>query len=161
MRNEPDGSVTTFVQGEEVLVKRFLERIKEPPLPIGVKGFEVKDAELNRNVKFFDVEFGSLAEELQEGFGSMEKEFRDYRGEFRGFVGEFREYRGEFRSFADGTDKNFETLAEKYGDIHEKLTQVLETLQRESAEARRELTRAVDTLTELVKRFIGQQRSTP
>lgn len=45
--------------------------------------------------------------------------------------------------------------------ISEKLTQVLETLQKESAETRRELTRAVDALTELVKRFIGQQHSTP
>jgi acylphosphatase len=147
VRNEPDGSVTTFVQGEEELVRQFLERIKDQPLLIGVKSFEVKDAELNPNVKFFDVEFGSLAEELQEGFGSMEKEFRDYRG--------------EFRSFAERTDKNFETLAQKYGEISEKLTQVLETLQRESAETRRELTRAVDALTELVKRFIGQQRSAP
>lgn len=161
VRNEPDGSVAIFVQGEEELVKQFLERIKDPQPPIDVKSFEVKDAELSPNVKFFDVEFGSLAEELQEGFGSMEKEFRDYRGEFRGFVGEFRDYRGEFRSFAERTDKNFETLAQKYGEISEKLTQVLETLQRESAETRRELTRAVDALTELVKRFIGQQRSAP
>jgi acylphosphatase len=142
VRNEPDGSVAIFVQGEEELVKQFLEMIKDPQAPISVKSFEPKDAELNPNVKFFDVEFGSLAEELQEGFGSMEKEFRDYRG--------------EFRSFAERTDENFETLAQKYGEISEKLTQVLETLQRESAETRRELTRAVDALTELVKRFIGQ-----
>lgn len=161
VRNGLDGSVTIFVQGEEEMVKQFLERIKAPEPPISVKSFEVKDAELNPSVKFFDVEFGSLAEELQEGFGSMEKEFRDYRGEFRGFVGEFRDYRGEFHGFAERTDKSFETLAQKYGEISEKLTQVLETLQRESAETRRELTRAVDALTELVKRFIGQQRSAP
>jgi acylphosphatase len=182
VRNEPDGSVAIFVQGEEELVKQFLEKIKDIPPTMGVKSFEVKDAELNPNVKFFNVEFGSLAEELQEGFGSMEKEFRDYRQEFRGFVGgfrdyreefrdyrqesrgfvgEFRDYRGEFRGFAERTDKNFETLAQKYGEISEKLTQVLETLQRESAETRRELTRAVDALTELVKRVISQQRSAP
>jgi acylphosphatase len=156
VRNEPDGSVAIFVQGEEGLVEQFLEMIKEPQLPVSVKGFEVKAAELNPNVKFFDVEFGSLAEELQEGFGSMEKEFKNYRQEFGGFVGEFRDYRGEFRSFAERTDKNFETLAQKYGEISEKLTEVLETLQRESADTRKELTRAVDSLTELVKRFIGQ-----
>jgi len=74
---------------------------------------------------------------------------------------EFIDCRGEFRSFAERTDKSFETLAQKYGEISEKLTQVLETLQRESAETRKELTRAVDALTELVKRFIGQRRSAP
>jgi acylphosphatase len=196
VRNEPDGSVTIFVQGEKELVKQFLEKIKDIPPTMGVRSFEVRDAELNPNVKFFKVEFGSLAEELQEGFGSMEREFgdyrqefrgfvgefrdyrqefrgfvgefrdyreefRDYRQEFRGFVGEFRDYRGEFRGFAERTDSNFETLAQKYGEISEKLTQVLETLQRESAETRRELTRAVDALTELVKRVISQQRSAP
>lgn len=145
VRNMADGSVAIFVQGEESLVKQFLEEIKEPPRPVVVKGFEVKAAELNPRLNFFRVEFGSLAEELQEGFGSMEKEFRDYRE--------------EFRSFAERTDKNFETIAQKYGEISEKLTHVLETLQKESAETRRELTRAVDALTELIKQFIGKQTS--
>lgn len=159
VRNEADGSVTVFVQGEERLVEQFLERIREAPQPVVVKDFGVNAANLNPNLKFFSIEFGSLAEELQEGFGSMEREFRDYRGEFRGFVGEFRDYRHEFRGFAERTGKNFETLAKKYGEISEKLTRVLETLQRESAETRRELTRAVDALTELIKQFITQRRS--
>lgn len=30
VRNEADGSVTVFVQGEESLVEQFLKRIKEP-----------------------------------------------------------------------------------------------------------------------------------
>jgi len=166
VRNEKDGSVSVFVQGDEALVKQFLERIREPPRPVVIKDFEVKVAKVNPKMKFFNVKFGSLAEELQEDFGSMEKEFRDYRGEFRGFVGEFRDYREEFRdyreefrNFAERTDKNFQMLAERYGEISEKLTQVLETLQRESAETRRELTRAVDALTELIKQFIASRRS--
>ena len=167
VRNEKDGSVTVFVQGEAGLVEQFLEKIKEPPRHVVIKGFEVKTANLNPKVKFFDVKFGSLAEELQEGFGSMETEFKDYRREFGGFAGEFRDYRKEFRDyrqefrgFAERTDESFQTLGERYGEISEKLTEVLETLRRESAETRRELTRAVDALTELIKQFIAQQRST-
>jgi acylphosphatase/archaellum component FlaC len=178
--NEEDGSLTVFVQGEDELVKQFIERIKKPSMPVVVEGFEVKTADLDPKVKFFKVKFGSLAEELQEGFGSMEREFRDYRnefggfvGEFRdyreefrdyrnefgGFVGEFRDYREEFRSFAERTDKNFQTLAERYGEISAKLTQVLETLNRESAETRKELTRAVNALTELIGQVLTQRRS--
>jgi acylphosphatase len=170
VRNEPDGSVTVFVQGEEGLVEQFLVRIREPPPPITIKSFEVKDSKLSPKIKFFRIEFGSFGEELQEGFGSMEREFRDYRQEFRGFVGEFRDYRQEFRGFvgefrdyrqefrgfAERTDKNFQALAEKYGEISEKLTLILETLRRESDETRRELTRAVDSLTELIKHFIRE-----
>ncbi|MDI6690267.1 MAG: acylphosphatase [Candidatus Bathyarchaeota archaeon] len=181
VRNEADGSVTVFVQGEESLIEQFLKRIKEPPRPAIVKSLEAKPAEVNPDLKFFTIEFGSLAEELQEGFGSVEKEFRDYREEFRNyrqefrdyrqefrsFVGEFgdyrkefRDYRQEFRNFAERTDKNFENLAQKYGEISEKLTQVLETLQKESAETRKELIRAVDALTELIKQFIAKQSFT-
>jgi len=159
VRNEADGSISVFAQGERRLVEQFLEKIRGPPRPVVVEGFEAEAAKLNPKVKFFNVRFGSLAEELQEGFGSMEKEFRDYSEEFGGFVGEFRDYREEFRSFAERTDKNFQTLAEKYGKISEKLTQVLETLQKESAETRKELTRAVDALTELIKQFIARQGS--
>ncbi|MEM0328381.1 MAG: hypothetical protein QXN53_07400 [Thermoproteota archaeon] len=38
------------------------------------------------SLRNFRIRFGPLAEELQEGFGAMEKEFRDYRNEFRDFA---------------------------------------------------------------------------
>ena len=171
VKNEKDGSVTVFAQGEEPQLNQLLARIKAPPPPTSIKGFAEETAKPDPKMKYFEIRFGSIAEELQEGFGAMEKEFRDYRGEFkdyrqefRGFVGEFRDYREEFRdyrqefrSFAERTDQNFKTLEEKYGEISTKLTQVLETLQRESMETRKELTRAVDTLVELVRRFIGKK----
>ncbi|MEM2885587.1 MAG: acylphosphatase [Thermoproteota archaeon] len=178
VRNERDGSVSIFAQGDEEKLSRFLGRIRAPEEPIVVKSFVEKPAKVNPRLKFFEMRYGRLAEELQEGFGAMEREFRDYRGEFRSFKDEFRDYRGEFRSFkdefrdyrgefenyrqefrdfADRTDQNFKTLMDKYGEISEKLTQVLETLQRESAETRKELTRAIDTLSELVRKFVGKE----
>jgi len=170
-RNEDDGSVTVFAQGSEPLLSKFLEMIRTPPEPSNVKSFTRRAASVNPKVRHFRIKFGSVAEELHEGFGSMEKEFRDYRGEFRGFKeefrdyrqefrdyrGEFRDYRKEFRGFASRTDENFKTLEEMYGETSAKLTQVLETLERESMETRRELTRAVDTLSELVAQFVGKK----
>ena len=50
---------------------------------------------------------------------------------------------------------------EKYGEISDKLTQVLETLQRESMETRKELTRAIDTLSELVRKFMAGAAGPP
>jgi acylphosphatase len=89
VQNETDKSVIVFVQGEKSQVEQFLKKIKETPQPVAVKDFEVKVADLNPNLNFFSIEFGSLAEELQEGFGSMEKEFKDYREEFRDYRQEF------------------------------------------------------------------------
>jgi len=178
VRNERDGAVTIMAQGEDEQLEAFLEKIKNPPEPVLIKGFSEKPCRVNPGLKSFEVRFGPLAMELQEGFGAMEKEFRDYREEFRDyreefrdyrqefkdyrqefreFREEFRDYRQEFREFASRTDRNFQILMEKYGEISEKLTQVLETLQRESLETRRELTRAIDTLSDLVKKFTAEK----
>jgi len=183
VKNERDGSVTIFAQGGDKQLKTFVERVRAPPEPMLVRSFLEKSGRINPRLKFFEIEFGPLAMELQEGFGAMgsefrdyrqefrgfvgefrdyrqefrdyRQEFRDYRQEFRGFVGEFRDYRQEFRDFAQRTDQNFKVLMEKYGEISDKLTQVLETLQRESMETRKELTRAIDTLSELVRKFMA------
>lgn len=162
--NERDGSVTAFVQGEVDALKDFLEAIREPHLGV-VREVVLEEAEPKPDLDFFEIKFGSLAEELQEGFGAMEMEFRDYRDEFR-------DYRTEFKGFADRTDKNFEDLSSRYGEISEKLSLTLETLRAESAETRRmlaeaieslkrdsaetraELKRAVDNLVRLVEKFI-------
>jgi acylphosphatase len=171
VENQKDGSVTMFAQGEEKTLNQFINQIKTPPKLATIKSFEVEEAEVNPEVRFVEIKFGSMVEELQEGFGSMEKEFRDYREEFRDYGQEFRDYREEFRDyreefrdyrqefrvFTERTDQNFDRLDKKYGEISERLTQVLETLQKESVETRKELKRAVDALTELVKQFIGKQ----
>jgi len=171
VRNERDGTVTVMAQGDDDQMKVFLERIKNPPGPVLIKGFFEKPCRVNPRLKSFEVRFGPLAMELQEGFGAMEKEFRDYRQEFRNYRQEFKDYREEFndyrqefkdyreefRDFASRTDKNFQLLMEKYSEISEKLAQLLETLQRESVETRRELTRAIDTLSDLVKRLVAEK----
>ena len=111
VRNELDGSVTVFVQGEEGLVEKFLERVRETPLPTAVKGFEVEAAEPNPEVRFFKIEFGSLAEELQEGFGSMEREFRDYREEFGGLWESLETIGKSFEALLREPTKTFRRLA--------------------------------------------------
>jgi acylphosphatase len=175
VKNERDGSVTIFAQGGDKQLEAFLERVRAPPEPMIVRSFIEKAGRINPRLKFFEIEFGPLAMELQEGFGAMGSEFRDYRQEFRGFVGEFRDYRQEFRGFvgefrdyrqefrdfAQRTDQNFKVLMDKYGEISDKLTQVLETLQRESMETRKELTRAIDTLSDLVRKFMAGAASSP
>ncbi|MEM3584556.1 MAG: acylphosphatase, partial [Nitrososphaerales archaeon] len=39
VRNEKDGSVKIFAQGEEDNLNQFLDIIKVPPLPISIKSF--------------------------------------------------------------------------------------------------------------------------
>jgi acylphosphatase len=99
VRNEPDGSIMAHAQGREDRLKEFLAKIKAPPPPITVRRFEETPATLDPSIKHFQIIYGPLGEELQEGFGAMQSEFGDYRQEFRGFLGEFRDYRQEFRDY--------------------------------------------------------------
>jgi acylphosphatase len=181
VRNEKDGSVTVFVQGDDAAVEKFIERLKTPPQPAHVKSLDVKDARPRPALKYFTIKPSPLHEELQEGFGAMQSIFIDYWGEFRGFVGEFRgfvgefrdyrqefrdyrqefrdfreefrDYRNEFREFARRTDDNFKAIMEKYGEISEKLTTILETLTRESRETREMLNETMKLLREALEKL--------
>ncbi len=181
VKNERDGSVTVFAQGDDVAVERFVESLKSPPPPALVKSIDVKDVKPKPRLKYFVIKPSPLHEELQEGFGAMQSIFIDYWGEFRGFVGEFRDYgnefqgfvgefrdfrqefrdyreefrdyRQEFREFAKRTDDNFKAIMERYGEISEKLTTILETLTRESRETREMLNETMKLLREALDRL--------
>jgi acylphosphatase len=99
VRNEKDGSVTVFVQGDDAVVEKFIEMLKSPPQPAYVRSVDIKEVKPNPRLKYFAIKPSPLHDELQEGFGAMQSIFMDYWGEFRGFVGEFRDYRNEFRDF--------------------------------------------------------------
>lgn len=117
IKNELDGSVSIFVQGEENKIEKFIEAITKAPLPIVVTKIEKEPASYDASIKYFTIKYGDLAEELQEGFGSMQsifmdywQEFRDFRQEFRDFREEFRDFRKEFRDFVNKTDNNFKQV---------------------------------------------------
>jgi len=176
VKNEKDGSVTVFAQGDDGALERFLERLKSPPPPAQVRSVDARDAAPKPRLKYFVIKPSLLQEELQEGFGAMQSifmdywgefrdyrdefrsfvgEFRDYRDEFRSFVGEFRDYRGEFREFAKRTDENFKLIMVKYGEISDKLTTILETLIKESRETRVMLNETMKLLREALEKLSG------
>lgn len=133
VENLRDGSVEVFAQGSESEVKAFLDAIKAPPKPaVVIRSFDVEEVEPKPEVEFFEVKSGSFADDLQEGFGAMETEFRDYRDEFRGF--------------AEKTEGNFRNMEQRYGEISDKLTLTLEALRTESSETRRTLAEAIESL---------------
>lgn len=66
----------------------------------------------------------------------MQTEFQDYRQEFRDYRQEFRDCKGEFPDFAKRTDENFQHLEAKYGEISEKLTNIMNALAEESKKTR-------------------------
>ena len=139
VKNERDGSITIFTQGNEDALEKFIEMLKSPPPPAYVKSIDVKEAKPRQAMKYFTIRPSPLHEELQEGFGAMQSIFM--------------EYWREFREFARRTDENFKLIMEKYGEISEKLTTILETLTRESRETREMLNETMKLLKEALEKL--------
>jgi acylphosphatase len=139
VKNEKDGSVTVFAQGDEAILEKFIEMLKSPPPPAYVKSIDVREAKPRQAMKYFTIRPSPLHEELQEGFGAMQSIFM--------------EYWREFREFARRTDENFKIMMEKYGEISEKLTTILETLTRESRETREMLNETMKLLKEALEKL--------
>jgi acylphosphatase/soluble cytochrome b562 len=115
VRNERDGSVTVFAQGDEAVLERFVERLKSPPPPAQVRSVDVRDVAPKPRLKYFVIKPSPLHEELQEGFGAMQSIFMDYWGEFRDYRSEFRDYRSEFRDFRN----EFRSFVGEFRDYRE------------------------------------------
>jgi len=139
VKNEKDGSITIFAQGNEDALEKFIDMLKSPPPPAHVKSIDVKEAKPRPAIKYFTIKPSPLHEELQEGFGAMQSIFM--------------EYWKEFREFARRTDENFKITMEKYGEISEKLTTILETLTRESRETREMLNETMKLLKEALEKL--------
>lgn len=166
-KNEKDGSVTIFAQAKEETIRNFLERAQNPPPPAQVKSTEIREAKPNPRIKTFEIKYGKLADELQEGFGATQTIFMNYWAEFRDYRQEFRDYRQEFKDFSKRTDENFKSILERYGEISEKLTrliemmteeskkttEMLETMRREFIETRERLDNSLALLREAVEKL--------
>ncbi len=157
VKNLPDGNVKIVAEGDEQTLQTFLKAIdiKEPP--ILVEKIKTREKKPTGRYRYFQIKTGPVTEELQEAIGTGEVQMNLFRNEFKDYRNEFKDYREEFKDFAGRTDGNFNTLATKYGEISEKLTEILQKLQKESMETRRDLTRAVDNLTQLIQKFVQQQ----
>ncbi len=98
VKNEPDGSVSIFVQGDDTTINRFIELISNPPYPARISRVIKEESGLEPEMRYFVIKYDDLASELQEGFGSMESIFMSYWL--------------EFRDFAVSTDNNFKKVIE-------------------------------------------------
>ncbi len=145
-KNLPDGSIEIFVQGEEEQLRRFLEMMKQTPPLAKIREIKKEGTGVNPEIREFEITYGELGDELQEGFGAMQTIFTEYWKEFS-------DYRQEFGDFAKRTDENFKLISDKYSEISEKMTVILQTLIRESEETRKMLNETMKTLKEALERL--------
>jgi acylphosphatase len=157
----PPAKITEIRKGET----KPNPTIKEFKLVYGELGEELQEGFGAMQTIF--VEYWKEFKDYRDEFKDYRQEFRDFRGEFedyregfenhkqefKGFVQEFRDYREEFRDFAKRTDENFHLILNRYGEISEKLTVILETLIRESRETREMLNETMKLLREALEKL--------
>jgi acylphosphatase len=159
VKNEKDGSVTVFTQGDDAVVEKFIEMLKSPPQPAHVRSVDVKDARPRPALKYFAIKPSPLHEELQEGFGAMQTIFTDYWGEFRNFVGEFRDYRQEFRDFRQefrDFRQEFKDYREEFKDFRDESLKISKEILDEVKGVRRDLQTILDERLARMERDIAE-----
>jgi acylphosphatase len=159
VKNEKDGSVTVFTQGDDAVVEKFIEMLRSPPQPAHVRSVDVKDARPRPALKYFAIKPSPLHEELQEGFGAMQTIFTDYWGEFRNFVGEFRDYRQEFRDFRQefrDFRQEFKDYREEFRDFRDESLKISKEILDEVKGVRRDLQTILDERLARMERDIAE-----
>ena len=173
VRNLPDGSVESFVDGSKQAVEEFVRRISvkgvsDDPLSLHVEevevfwegdpgykppwkryeGFEIDygagelravDKEMFDSLEWSKLHFAGMSRVFREEFGDMKGVFREELG---GLKKEVKAVGSEVHNLRDNVDTSFEEMAKRYDAISSELIRT-----------REELTRAVNTLVELVKKF--------
>ena len=162
VRNLPDGSVESFVDGSKQAVEEFVRRISvkgvsDDPLSLHVEEVEVFwEGEPGykppwKRYEGFEIDYGAgeLRAVDKEMFDSLEWSklhfagmSRVFREEFGGLKKEVKAVGSEVHNLRDNVDTSFEEMAKRYDAISSELIRT-----------REELTRAVNTLVELVKKF--------
>jgi acylphosphatase len=162
VENLKDGRVQIVCETEEKILDDFIKKIKITDAFIDVKKVEVVETSpATGEFEYFFIKYGSLEEELSDRMvmaikyaGAM---WKDLKSETSGIRQDIKEMHKDLKSETSGirqdikemhldVKKSFQDMAERYDSISSELIRT-----------REELTRAVDTLSDLIKQFLKQQ----
>ena len=198
VRNLPDGSVESFVDGLKQAIEEFVKRISvkgvfDDPLSLHVEevevfwegepgykppwksyeGFEIDygvgelravDKEMFDSLEWSKLHFAGMSRIFREEFGDMKgvfsKEFAGMNKVFREEVGglkeEFKAVRSEIHNMHDDVKSVNSEIKSMHDDVRvsfEEMARRYDTISSELIRTREELTRAVNTLVEMVKKL--------
>jgi len=195
VRNLPDGSVESFVEGSRQAVEEFVRRISvkgvsDDPLSLHVEevevfwegepgykppwkryeGFEIDygagelravDKEMFDSLEWSKLHFAGMSRVFREEFGDMKGVFREEFGDMKGvFREEFGDMKGVFREEFGGLKKEVKAVGSEVHNLRddvdtsfEEMAKRYDAISSELIRTREELTRAVNALVELVKKF--------
>ncbi|MEM2547640.1 MAG: acylphosphatase [Nitrososphaerota archaeon] len=117
-----EGNLHLFLQGEENLLKEVMEQIRNPPPPTTVKEFDIEDAKPDPKVKTFTVKYGTIGDELHEGFGPMQLTLENSLKTITERIEDLKKYIGELNEMINKLHESQKQLLEIYRRILEEST---------------------------------------
>ncbi len=86
----PEGDLSIHLQGEENIIQEIIEKIRNPPPPTQIKQFNVEEVKPDPKLKTFTIKYGTIGDELHEGFGPIEFALDHHLGEIVNIIGELK-----------------------------------------------------------------------
>jgi acylphosphatase len=148
VENMRDGSVKIVCEAEEATLKEFIQAISLKTDLIMVEKVEILRTELaTGEYKFFEIKYGSLEEEMGErlvaAFTIAVATRQDIKNMHEDLKDMHHDLKSSINSMHNDMNHHFEEMAKRYDAISAELLRT-----------REELKRSVDTLVELVHKFL-------
>jgi len=183
VENMKDGSVKIVCEAEEATLKEFIQAISLKTDFIMVEKVEIlRTQPATGEYEFFEIKYGSLEEEMGErlvaaftiaaatrqDIKNMHADVKEVRGDLKGMHsdiknmhGELKDVHGELKDMHYDLKDMHQDLKSSINSMHEDMNRHFEEMAKRydaiSAEllrTREELKRSVDTLVELVHKFL-------
>jgi len=128
--------VKIVAEGEEEILKKFVEEVKVKKSPIFVEEVEVKFEKATREFEYFEIKRGDWKEELGERFDVAGNILYDIRDDQKEMLEKQDQTTQEIRNLGEGVTQKFNVVDAKYGKIAENMEKILEELKEERKEFR-------------------------
>lgn len=70
VQNMPDGTIKVIAEAPKETIKKFIKALKVKEPPINVQHIQTKCSKPTNESKYFTIKYGTLIEEMIEGFGT-------------------------------------------------------------------------------------------
>ena len=166
VENMRDGSVKIICETQEEILKKFIQEINVRTDLITVENIKVahKKAAIGK-FRFFDIRYGTLEEELGERIGSAFKiavatrqDIKEMHHDLRGSINSMcHDLKGSIMSMHQDLETSIVSMHEDMNRNFKEMAERYDAISGELLKTREELKRAVDSLVELVRKFLERE----
>jgi len=110
----PEGGLLIHLQGEDKILQEAVEKIKNPPQPTLIREFSIEEVKPDPKLKAFTIKYGTIGDELHEGFGPIQFELEHSLKNIMTSIDELKKSMNEISEKIDLLYESYRNLLEAY-----------------------------------------------